>query len=73
MSASRVKVFAQPCRTTEGHTSAIWRGDRITPLRRSGRRVLCRIQWGNTVGGAPHEMTAWLRKSWLRLTEGRAA
>lgn len=59
-------TFGRPCTDTDGNHTAVWPGDKIERLKRSGQRWLCRVSWGLDVSGNPHEFVAWLHKRIVR-------
>lgn len=57
--------FGHPITLRNGEDSALWAGDKIAVLRRSGNHALCVIEW-NTYTSNPCRIEAWLPKRRLR-------
>lgn len=57
--------FGHPITLRNGDESALWTGDEVTVLRRSGNHALCAISW-NTYTSHPCLIEAWLPKRRLR-------
>lgn len=58
--------FGHPIHDVSGNPTALWAGDKITALRRSGTRALCLVEWGRDCHDMPHNLLAGVPKRLLR-------